>query len=153
MLILNKHALSVVEGSNNYVSTLINNNLIREGYLWIWRYILYILSYILHIQFVIHYTNHLMKCRAYFKKISVRRHPLFVVRAEYCALCAVSNQCRKASCGWSFSFFPLPFLLDKERVSIIEHSGHDSSEAATSLFVLCWFIPGGLGCYTETIWK
>jgi len=40
----------------------------------------------------------------------------------------------------------------KATTSKIEHRGYDSSEAATSQFVLSCFMPRGLGCYTETIY-
>ncbi len=36
--------------------------------------------------------------------------------------------------------FPLFSLLDRETPSIIDHSGHDSSRAATSWFVLSGFV-------------
>lgn len=43
-------------------------------------------------------------------------------------------------------------LLNRKTASIIDHSGINSSEAATSYLVLSCFILRELGCYTETIY-
>ena len=52
--------------------------------------------------------------------------------------------------GWLTPMYYFLFLLASETASIIKHSGYDSSEAATSHFVLSCFMPKGLKCHTET---
>jgi hypothetical protein len=46
----------------------------------------------------------------------------------------------------------MTFLFDYvQTISIIEHCGYDSFEAATAWFVISCFMPKGLKCHTETI--